>query len=287
MDSSQDTADTATRYPILLVHGVGVRDDEEHRNWGRIPQALRDLGVQTYFGEHDGWGTPENNAVQLLERMPAILEESGATKVNIIAHSKGGLDARKMVEFFAEDEMPVASLTTLSTPHQGSRSLDVLFSSIGPLFRPVGFFVNMLFQGKGDKEPDFVAACERMTATHMQGVNEAQPALPEVYSQQFACRLQGGKRGFFAVALYSFVNRFDGPNDGLVTPESAAYDNYRGELTSSNGEGFSHTQLTDAAGKLSFDKRRAAQGAAGKPLQFEDILDFYAFLVADLKAQGC
>lgn len=72
--SRKDQQICKTKYPILLVHGVFFRD---------------------------------------LKRILEILKETGAEKVNIIAHSKGGLDSRSAICFEGMDQN-VASLTTIS-----------------------------------------------------------------------------------------------------------------------------------------------------------------------------
>ena len=244
----------ATRYPILLVHGVGVRDGGRHLIWGRIPDALEKRGAKVYFGEHDAWGTPENNAVQLLERLPAVLADSGATKVNIIAHSKGGVDARHLIAFFSPDELPIASLTTIATPHLGSRSLEVLLMTILPVLMATAGVTNRLYSVLGDEHPDFLGTCRHLTTSYMRGFNAGQPDLSPVYSQQFASSLHGFLDDPLSLASYAVISLIEGPNDGLVAVESAGYDNYLGECCTAVGRGVAHARLIDAA-RRPFSKR--------------------------------
>ena len=84
----------ATRYPILLIHGTGLGD---LGYWGRIPGALRRKGARVYFGGQDSWATVETNAAALKRRVEDILRTTGCGKVHLIAHSKGGLEARYLV----------------------------------------------------------------------------------------------------------------------------------------------------------------------------------------------
>ena len=108
-----------TRYPIVLVHGLGMKDTSFMKSWGWIDRILRVQGYTVYKSSVDGFGTVESNAKQLKEEIGKILEETGAEKVNIIAHSKGGLDAKYMIQQM-DMAKQVASLTTLCTPHKGS-----------------------------------------------------------------------------------------------------------------------------------------------------------------------
>jgi triacylglycerol lipase len=337
--ADRDAGYCATAYPLLLVHGLGVRDGKRHRIWGRIPNTLTALGAQVYFGEHDAWGTPENNARQLRHRVGAILSETGAGRVNIIAHSKGGLDARLLIAQLCDElagvpactqrtaeqsaqqerqkdrraeqqsaqredrqaippflrELPVASLTTIATPHHGSRSLEALLSTIRPVFVPLAFVMNRFYGALGDAHPDFLGTCEYLRASHMQACNAAQPGLP-ILSQQFASCLHGPLDSIVSIMTYPFITWVEGPNDGLVALRSAAFDNYLGELSTASGRGVSHAGQVDAArrrfssrtppGTVRETRQEARNDSTGIPLQVEDILDFYIELVARLKAQG-
>ncbi len=76
-----------TRYPIVLVHGLAMKDTFFMKSWGRIDRVLRLQGYTVYKSNVDAFGTVENNASQLKEEINSILRETGAGKVNIIAHS--------------------------------------------------------------------------------------------------------------------------------------------------------------------------------------------------------
>ena len=51
-------------------------------------------GATVYYGGQQSAASTENAAKELRERILRIVEETGCGKVNIIAHSKGGLEAR-------------------------------------------------------------------------------------------------------------------------------------------------------------------------------------------------
>ena len=98
----------------------------------------------------------------------------------------------------------------------------------------------------------------------MQAYNTTQPALP-VYSQQFAGCMHSYRDGIFNVLSYELIRRIDGPNDGLVTLESAAFDNFCGELTTAAGKGITHAGLVDVlkrpfTPKRHRQRRESAQG---------------------------
>ena len=52
-----------------------------------------------------------------------IIQKTGCEKVNIIAHSKGGLESRYAISQLGLSPY-VASLTTINTPHHGCTFVD-------------------------------------------------------------------------------------------------------------------------------------------------------------------
>jgi triacylglycerol lipase len=113
----------------LLVHGVFFRDFKHLNYWGRIPKELEKNGAEIYYGEHQSARQVSDSAQELAERIRKIVRETGAGKVNIIAHSKGGLDCR-VAMMDPEIAGMVASLTTINTPHRGCLFADYLLENI-------------------------------------------------------------------------------------------------------------------------------------------------------------
>ena len=107
-----------TKYPIVLVHGMMAKDFAFYPAFRGIVSFLRQQGLPVYVTNQDGIGTIAGNAAQLKAEISDILKKENCEKVNIIAHSKGGLDCR-----YAMDQLGmtpyVASLTTINTPHRG------------------------------------------------------------------------------------------------------------------------------------------------------------------------
>jgi triacylglycerol lipase len=65
------------------------------------------------------YASVEKRAQQLQSQLFDIRERFNSDKLNIIAHSMGGLDARYAITHLKAHEV-VASLTTIGTPHRGS-----------------------------------------------------------------------------------------------------------------------------------------------------------------------
>ena len=83
-----------TKYPIMLVHGVFFRDTKYFNYWGRIPKELMNNGARIFYGNHQSAASIAESALELKESIEKVIKETSAEKINIIAHSKGGLDCR-------------------------------------------------------------------------------------------------------------------------------------------------------------------------------------------------
>lgn len=62
--------------------------------------------------------------------IPQKAAEFGAKHVHLVAHSKGGLDSRDVLARTIPPDLGVLSLTTLSTPHNGSVGADYVLDSV-------------------------------------------------------------------------------------------------------------------------------------------------------------
>lgn len=135
-----------TKYPILMVHGVFFRDFRYFNYWGRIPKELKRHGARIYYGNHQSAASVADSGRELSERIMEVLKETGASKVNVIAHSKGGLDTRYSISRLGMSQY-VASLTTINTPHRGCEFADYLLD----LNEEVVDQPNVYYQSVGSK----------------------------------------------------------------------------------------------------------------------------------------
>ena len=83
------------KYPAILVHGMMAKDN--HLFWGRIPERLKNAGIKVFLGNTSSWSGIESNALSLRKTVDLVLAECGVEKVNLIAHSKGGIDSRFLI----------------------------------------------------------------------------------------------------------------------------------------------------------------------------------------------
>lgn len=273
--------DCKTKYPIVMLHGFGFRDERRNGYWGRIPKALKENGAELYFGNQEGHATIETNAEIVKKRILEVLEETHAEKVNIIAHSKGGLEARYVISSLGMDDK-VASLSTMSTPHNGSVSVDKLADLSEYMPRPLFNFIfrriDKFAENAGDKHPDTLSAVLQFRTTAAKKFNQANPDSENVYYQSYAFVMKNVFSDVFMFLTYSLVKLFEGENsDGLLSPKSTRWTNFRGVYTGQGRTGISHRDEIDL-------RRKKFSNRHGKDVS--DIVDFYINVVKELKEMG-
>lgn len=261
-----------TKYPLLLVHGVFFRDFRFFNYWGRIPYALKQNGAAIYYGSQQSAASVSACGQELADRIRSIVRETGCEKVNIIAHSKGGLDSRYAISACGAAPF-VASLTTINTPHRGCIFADYLLQKI-----PIGVQnsvarkYNAALKKFGDANPDFLSAVQDLTASACARRNETLSDRPDILYQSVGSKMNCAASGRFPLNMaYPLVRHFDGENDGLVSLESAVWGNHFTRLTVPDGRGISHGDMIDL-------NRENIPGF--------DVREFYVNLVKDLKEKG-
>ena len=262
-----------TKYPLLLVHGVFFRDFDHFNYWGRIPAELEKNGATIYYGEHNSAAAVNDSALELEKRIKEIVQQTGCGKVNIIAHSKGGLDSRTAIATTSARQY-VASLTTINTPHRGCEFADYLLGEIPQKQQEmIAKQYNTVAAKLGDKNPDFLAAVYDLTSEKCRERNEIIHDDPDIYYQSVGSVMNEASSGQFPLGFtYRLVKYFDGENDGLVGIDSF---NWGSSLQmvrlEKKGRGISHGDMIDL-------NRENLKGL--------DIREFYVQLVSDLRERG-
>jgi triacylglycerol lipase len=268
------------KYPLILVHGAGYRDKTLGLNyWSRIPRRLADHGVAVYYGNTDGWASIEQNGEFLKQTILEVLEREGAEKVNIIGHSRGGLEGRYVISVLGMDHA-VASLTTISTPHRGVKAMNLALRFPRWFYRLVAFLTDSLFRLIGDRKPDFLTGSRELSERLVRDFNRRCPDRPSVYYQSYAAQMDH----FFGDPQYlltwPLVHWTDGANDGLCPVESAKWGSFRGLVRPKGFFGISHAGIIDAY-RIRYQGYGLSNGVT-----CIDIPDFYLNIVRDLAARG-
>ena len=262
----------ATKYPLLMVHGVFFRDYKYFNYWGRIPKELELNGAKVYYGNHQSAASVEDSGKEIADRIIQLVRETGCEKVNVIAHSKGGLDSRAALMRPDVAEY-VASLTTVNTPHRGCEFADYLLTKIPEAGQQyLADRYNMTLRKLGDPNPDFLGAVNSLTAASCRIFNENTPDAADVYYQSVGSTLKKAGSGRFPMNFtYHLAKYFDGPNDGLVSESSFPWGQEHHLLTARGNRGISHIDIIDL-------NRKNIPGF--------DVREFYVQLVKELKDRG-
>lgn len=236
----------ATKYPILLVHGVFFRDIRYLNYWGRIPRELERNGARVFYGNQQSASSVADSGLELARRIQEIVRTTGCEKVNIIAHSKGGLDSRYAISRLGMDEY-VASLTTINTPHYGCLFAEYLLHRVSEDFKnSLAKRYNSAMRSLGDTNPDFLAAVEDLTASSCQEFNKDCPDSEQVVYRSVGSKVTRALGGRFPLNLtYHFVKHFDGPNDGLVSVDSSVWGKEFRLVSVTGRRGVSHADIID------------------------------------------
>jgi triacylglycerol lipase len=261
-----------TKYPILLLHGIFFRDWKYLNYWGRIPQALTDNGASVFYGNHNSSLPVEQTAQEIRRRILEIRQETGSEKVNIIAHSKGGIDARYAISCLGMDAH-VASLTTINTPHRGSSLAGTLLDkSPEKLVAAVGKQYKKIFTKLGDSDCDFFGGVQELTAERCAALNETAADRAGVLYQSVGSAMNSAASRILPLSAgYAIIHPIEGENDGLVGAGSMAWGNFLGILRSAEKTGISHGDMIDMT---------------KKNIRDFDVCEFYVKLVSGLKERG-
>ena len=256
-----------TKYPILLVHGIAIKDIWFIKSFGEIDRILRIEGFKVYKSKVDSFGTIENNARILQEEIKKIIEECKCEKVNIIAHSKGGLDSKYAIKELHMGQY-VASLTTLCTPHKGSPIASSLLKLPKILLHFVAFFINFWYRIFGDKHPDSLKVCEQLSPVNSY-LTETISISDKVYTQSYSTTLNKSKDDFVMGIPLAFSHHFEKKDsDGVVSNDSAKFGEYHG---SAINDSVSYSEIID----FMVNKKKK-----------DKIYSFYSSLCEDLVKKG-
>lgn len=224
-----------TELPIVLLHGAaGFAQIGPLEYYFGVKGRLLSDGHQVFVTEVDPFQRIEVRAAQLETQLSAILASTGAPRLHLIGHSQGGLDARYLISNLGFGDR-VATLTTISTPHRGSRVADVALGILpGPAESTLAFLLNLIAGGGQDPLGQAYQLTEAYALSEFEPNNPDDPRV-SYYSVAGVTR---------AATLHIFTEDVcdpllwagyavlapTGANDGLVTVASARHGTFLGTV---------------------------------------------------------
>lgn len=218
---------------IILVHGIlGFAKKFGMDYFRDLPARYRAQGYTVFVPELDPTEGVEFRGTQLRDQIQAAAAAGTidrTQKTHIIAHSLGGLDSRYILSPANPDrlQVPIRSLTTVSTPHRGSPVADVMDNphALSP-------FPHLPFAGPDLLEPTLKTLCislnglRNLTTSACQAFSEKYVDNPDV---SYFSSSGSGRAGFPAASapfllFHHYIAAATGqPNDGMVPVPSAQW----------------------------------------------------------------
>jgi triacylglycerol lipase len=196
-------------HPVVLAHGIMGFDELKiagiRREYFRgIPGHLSAHGALVHVPRV----SPLGSVAQRAQELAAVVNGIDAKKVNLVAHSLGGLDARYAISRLGLAPR-VASLTTIGTPHRGTPIAD-LGTSLGDrlgmklVLDTLGIDISVLYE---------------LTTAQMARFNADVPDHPSVWYASVSARASNTIHPLLKPSQL-LLKRQAGDNDGMVPAAS-------------------------------------------------------------------
>jgi len=140
--------------PILFVHGWSGSASNWNTMIGRFEKdgySKSQLRAYSYNTSQSNKTTAETIVKSEVEKLK---KETGAAKVDIVAHSMGSLNSRWYIKFVKEGEANVDDWVSLGGPNHGTTTANFCFSTACVEMRPGSTFLSEL--NAGDETPGTV-----------------------------------------------------------------------------------------------------------------------------------
>lgn len=202
-----------TRYPVVLAHGImgfeALKVGPVRLEYFRgVADSLRPVTPGVHLFRVPPMASVAVRAERLAEKIRAL----DVPRVNVIAHSMGGLDARWAIARLGLGER-IASLVTIATPHHGTPLADTGTALFGDKLglRRALYALGVEIDGFYD------LTTARMAQFNRDVRDDARVA----YASCVAC-VKGGvaRMNALLVPTYLFLRQQAGDNDGLVPAAS-------------------------------------------------------------------
>lgn len=151
----------------------------------------------------------------ILSQLPMLESPSNnnPVKINLVAHSMGGLDARLLIANFnnpCNEKYEIVSLTTLSTPHHGTAAANLAISLVPQTF------VDKFFPSVNQLTPEYLARFNQLITDD-----------PNVKYFSYGAKFEASPTSIFYLP-WLYVTKYEGPNDGLISLKSAHWGRWMG-----------------------------------------------------------
>ncbi|MCW9708863.1 esterase/lipase family protein [Fodinibius salsisoli] len=219
------------KHPVLLCHGYGaIASLVKPSPLYDVAMLLRTHNITAFAPNIVPYAKIETRAESWVHLLSRLTEGESFEKVNIIAHSMGGLDIRYALAKL--DIAPkVASLTTVCTPHHGTSLAELTLKTPEAIRDKLADFLDWM----GDRiyphtKSDSVASAAQLTRRYI--TEEFNPVIADVpdipyYSYSSAVG-KGTSHPIKVMGRYqnNHIYEQEGINDGMVSVQSSKWGNH-------------------------------------------------------------
>lgn len=216
------------KYPVLLCHGYGaIASLVKPSPLYDVSLLLRSHNVLAYAPNIVPYATIETRAKGWVKLINQLTENAPGKKINVVAHSMGGLDMRyALSKLNAADQ--VASFTTISTPHRGTSLAELTLKTPEAIRDKLADFLDWMGNHiYPQTQSNSVESAAQLTRQYVSNVFN--PQMPDVddipyYSYSSAVG-KGTDEPIRVITRYqnNYIFEEEGPNDGMVSVKSAKW----------------------------------------------------------------
>ncbi len=222
---------SAATTPIIITHGLAGWPFDRS-----LKPHLESRGYKVLMPKVSPFGPVRYRAEELRAQIDTFLDQQGAERGIIVAHSMGGVDARWLLspDGLAYDR--VAALVTIASPHRGTAIADWVLDGV-PWYlesRATRFLklLDLTPDSAGDMEALYDLSTARM-ATFNTKVHDS-PGV-EYYSYSSQQTPTQGLNPLLYVSYY-VIKGAEGQNDGIASVEGSKWGHFLGELRADHAD---------------------------------------------------
>lgn len=222
-----------SRYPLLLCHGFGAIGSLVKPSPLHDPcMLMRERGIHAFAPNIVPYASIETRAKNWVRIINELCAHYEFPKLNVIAHSMGGLDMRFAIAHLGIADK-VASLTTLATPHHGTYLANLVLKTPELLSERISevvdWFGNNVYP---NEQSDAIGSVEQLTVEYVTEVfNQETPDNESIpYFSYSAAVGKGTEYSLNPVFKFQNVQIFEheGENDSFVSEKSAHWGTFMG-----------------------------------------------------------
>ncbi|MDZ7771995.1 MAG: hypothetical protein U5K31_04545 [Balneolaceae bacterium] len=216
------------QHPVLLCHGYGaIASLVKPSPLYDVALLMRTHGVKAFAPNIVPYAKIETRAQRWVQVIEDLVERTGMSKWNVVAHSMGGLDMRYAISKL-EARRHVASLTTVSTPHRGTSLAELTLRTPEAIRDKLAEFLDWM----GDQvypgiKSDSIGSAEQLTRAYVrERFNPEVPDVPDIAYYSYSAGVgKGTTEPINMISRYQNNHIFEeeGINDGMVSVASARW----------------------------------------------------------------